>query len=190
MIAAWVPVLRHGPHTRRIRGYPGNLLRFREINAIFQYRLHKSGAEGYSIPPRSIQRRMIRPCFLVIDNQYPGSISARKLVIETAQLNVITAYSAHESIAMFSRFPNVEGIVLDTSIEGISCQDLIARLRKIRSDVPIVTVSPTGHDRCDGEEYHVSSYDPQALLVQLKQICRHEEQQAIRENEESGGSAK
>jgi CheY-like chemotaxis protein len=133
---------------------------------------------------------MIRPCFLVIDNQYPGSISARKLVIETAQLNVITAYSAYESIAMFSRFPNVEGIVLDTTIEGISCQQLIAKLRKIRADVPIVTVSPTGHDRCDDEQYHVSSYDPQALLVQLKQICKQNGERAIRENEESGGNAK
>jgi CheY-like chemotaxis protein len=131
---------------------------------------------------------MIRPCFLVIDNQYPGSISARKLVIETAQLNVITAYSAQEALDTLFRFPAVDGIVLDTEVQGIPCQQLIARLRKIRAEVPIVTVSPTGHDRCDGEEYHVSSYDPQALLDQLKQICGHREHQAIRENEESNGA--
>jgi CheY-like chemotaxis protein len=128
---------------------------------------------------------MIRPCFLVIDNQYPGSISARKLVIETAQLNVITAYSAQEALGTFSRFPSVNGIVLDTEVQGIPCQQLIKQLRTIRGDVPIITVSPTGHDRCDGEEYHVSSYDPQALLEQLKHICAPAERQAIRENEQS-----
>ena len=29
---------------------------------------------------------MIRPCFLVVDNEYPGSISTRKLVLESAKL--------------------------------------------------------------------------------------------------------
>lgn len=36
---------------------------------------------------------MIRPCFLVIDREFPGSISTRKLVLETAKFNVLTAYS-------------------------------------------------------------------------------------------------
>jgi hypothetical protein len=34
---------------------------------------------------------MDRPCFLVVDREYPGSISTRKLVIETGKFNVITA---------------------------------------------------------------------------------------------------
>lgn len=129
---------------------------------------------------------MTRPCFLVIDNQYPGSISTRKLVIETAQLNVITAYSAHEAIELLARFSSVDGIVLDTEMADIPCRRLIERLRQIRSDIPIITVSPTGHDKCDGEQYHVSSYDPQALLEQLRQVCGKREQESIiRENEAS-----
>jgi CheY-like chemotaxis protein len=152
---------------------------------IWNLALKKMGARWTCAVRRHLMFNMIRPCFLVIDNQYPGSISARKLVIETAQLNVITAYSAQEAIGLLSRFPAVDGIVLDTEVQGIPCQQLIERLRQIRGDVPIITVSPTGHDRCDGEEYHVSSYDPQALLDQLKHICAHDEHQAIRENEES-----
>lgn len=131
----------------------------------------------------------IRPCFLVIDNQYPGSISARKLVIETAQLNVITAYSAQEAIEMLRRFPSVDGVVLDTEVAGIPCAKLIEKLREVHGGIPIVTVSPTGHDKCDGEQHHVSSYDPQALLDQLRQICGADKQQAIiRENEKSNGN--
>jgi len=133
-----------------------------------------------------ISPHMTRPCFLVIDNQYPGSISTRKLVIETAQLNVITAYSAHEAIDLLARFSSVDGIVLDTEMADIPCRRLIERLRQIRSDIPIITVSPTGHDKCDGEQYHVSSYDPQALLEQLRQVCGKREQESIiRENEAS-----
>lgn len=126
---------------------------------------------------------MMRPCFLVIDNQYPSSISVRKLVIETAHLNVITAYGAQEALALFSRFPEVDGIVLDTDMPGMPCRTIIERLRKIRSDIPIVTVSPTGHDRCDGEQYHVSSYEPRALLDQLRHICGQTLQCTLKENE-------
>jgi hypothetical protein len=39
---------------------------------------------------------MIRPCFLVVDQEHSGSISTRKLVIETAKFNVLTAYSGAE----------------------------------------------------------------------------------------------
>jgi CheY-like chemotaxis protein len=127
----------------------------------------------------------MRPCFLVVDNQYPGSISTRKLVIETAQLNVITAYSTGEALSTLTRFPGVNGIVFDTDTPGMPCKQFIERVRELRSDVPIITVSPSGHDPCDGEEYHVSSYEPQALLDQLRHICGKEQKQAIKENEKS-----
>lgn len=48
---------------------------------------------------------MTRPCFLVIECEYPGNISARKLVIETAKMNVISCYSCAEGIATLRRFP-------------------------------------------------------------------------------------
>jgi CheY-like chemotaxis protein len=113
---------------------------------------------------------VIRPCFLVVDKQYPSSISARKLVIETAMLNVLTAYSAEESIELLGRFPGVDGIVIDTEVRGMTCRQLIERLRAVRPAVPIITVSPSGHDPCGGEQFHVSSYDPQDLLEQLQAL--------------------
>jgi len=103
--------------------------------------------------------------------RYPGTISTRKLVIETAQMNVITAYSSQEAVATLKRFPNVDGIVLDKDVEGMSCQELMRQLWAVRADLPIVTVSPSGYDRCGGEQYHCSSHNPQALLEQLKKIC-------------------
>jgi CheY-like chemotaxis protein len=133
--------------------------------------------------PNRISPGMIRPCFLVIDNQYPGSISTRKLVIETALLNVLTAYSAEEAIALLKRFPAVDGIVLDTEVKGMACEELIPRLRAVRSDLPIVTVSPSGYDRCGAEDFHVSSYGPQDLLEQLNHICPKETREAAEESD-------
>jgi DNA-binding response OmpR family regulator len=127
---------------------------------------------------------MIRPCFLVIDKRYPGSISARKLVIETALLerhHRLQCRGGHRHAG--ARFPAVDGIVLDTEVKGITCRDLIRRLRAVRSDLPIVTVSPSGHDPCGAEDFHVSSYDPQDLLEQLNRICPKETREAAEESD-------
>ncbi len=60
----------------------------------------------------------MRACFLVIDNEYPGNISTRKLLLESAKLNVITAYSADEAVATLKRFPTVDGIVMDAHVRA------------------------------------------------------------------------
>lgn len=130
----------------------------------------------------------MRPCFLVIDKQYPGTISSRKLVIETALLNVITAYSAEEAVQTLTRFPAVDGIVLDKEVHGTTCRQLIDRLRSIRADIPVITVSPSGYDPCGGEQYHVSSYDPQQLLEQIRRVCDRAVNQAASEHDNPAGS--
>ena len=113
----------------------------------------------------------MRPCFIVLDYDFPGSISARKLVIESAKLNVITAYSQQEVIQTLRRYSSVDGVVLNAQVEGrLSCRELIENLRKVRGDIPIITVSASGHDPCDGEQFHVSSYDPRQLLSVLEQM--------------------
>ena len=116
----------------------------------------------------------MRPCFLVLDQEYPGSISTRKLVIETAKLNVITAYGADEALETLSRFPNVDGIVIDTELGRRTCDELINEMRRVREDVPIVTVSPGGNAPCGKEQYHVSNFDPRRLLDVLQEICDSE----------------
>jgi hypothetical protein len=113
----------------------------------------------------------MRPCFLVLDQEYPGSISTRKLVIETAKLNVITAYSSVEALDTFKRFPNVDGIVIDTELGKHTCEQLINEIHGVRADVPIVTVSPGGNAPCGKEQYHVSNFDPRRLLDVLQEIC-------------------
>ena len=85
---------------------------------------------------------MVRPCFLVIDREYSGSISTRKLIIETAKFNVLTAYSAQEAIDTLARFPGVSGVVLDGVIKDMECGELIRRLKQIASDSPVMSIDP------------------------------------------------
>ena len=66
-------------------------------------------------------------------------------------LNVVTAYDAEEALQTLARFPNVDGVVLDTETPGMSCRELIDRLRAMRAEIPIVTVSPSGYEACGGE---------------------------------------
>ena len=132
----------------------------------------------------------MRPCFIILDSDFPGSISARKLVIESAKLNVITVYGQQEAIETLDRFPHVDGVVVNSEMEGrLSCREIIDKLRSVRGDIPIVTVSASGHAPCDGEQFHVSSYDPRKLLNVLEKVepeCAH----AIRHDDEKAQQKK
>ncbi len=113
---------------------------------------------------------MVRPCFLVIDREYAGSISTRKLVIETAKLNVITAYSAKEAIETLERFPKVDGVVLDAGVRDMSCCDLIARIKEFIPALPIITISAPGTHDCPQADHQLESFDPARLLLLLRKL--------------------
>ncbi len=112
---------------------------------------------------------MSRPCFLVVDREFPGSISTRKLVLETAKLNVITAYDADEGVDMLRRFPNVDGIVVSSPVGmAAGCRSLVERLRAINPKMPIVVTSMNGEADCGEVTHHLPSFDPGQLLDVLK----------------------
>ncbi len=122
---------------------------------------------------------MVRPCFLVIDREHPASISTRKLVIETAKLNVITAYSSEEALETLHAFPSVHGAVLDGFMKDIPCGELIRRLREVKPELPIVVVG--GH-HCEDASHYIDHFEPQALLSVLKKL-RPQETRLIEERD-------
>jgi len=113
--------------------------------------------------------RAHRPTFLVAEPESPEGISARKLVLETAKFNVLTAYSADESVAILKDFPQVDAIVFHLNLDGDSCVETVKKLRNLRADIPVIALSPGMTRTCDGANEVVSSYDPQALLNLLRQ---------------------
>jgi response regulator RpfG family c-di-GMP phosphodiesterase len=132
---------------------------------------------------------MIRPCFLVVDREYSGSISTRKLVIETAKFNVLTAYSSAEAIETLERYPRVDGVVIDAGLKDMPCAELVAELRKITPELKIVSICPVGSPNCDGADEELESFDPKKLLGVLQKFVP-QATKAIEKREEDLASGK
>jgi CheY-like chemotaxis protein len=113
---------------------------------------------------------MIRPCFLVVDQEHSGSISTRKLVIETAKFNVITAYSGGEAIQTLRKFPAMDGVVLDPGIIDLPCIEVVKQLKQIQPGIPIVAVGTLGHEFCAGADHYLETFDPTKLLRLLQKL--------------------
>lgn len=113
---------------------------------------------------------MNRPTFLIAEVEPPEGVSARKLVLETGKFNVITAYSGKEAIGLFEKFPGADAVVLHSSLDDIRCEEVVRKIKAIRSDVTIIVLTPAQGFRCDGVEHHVSSHEPQELLTLLRNL--------------------
>ena len=113
---------------------------------------------------------MTRPCFLVVDREYAGSISTRKLVIETAKLNVVTAYSGAEALATMKRFPALDGVVLDAGVTDLPCEEVVRGLKAMNASMPVVVVGTPSEQNCDAADYFLRSFEPAKLLDLLSRI--------------------
>ena len=111
---------------------------------------------------------MVRPCYLVVDREYSSGISTRKLVIETAKFNVITAYSGKEAIETLTAFPGVHGAVLDDHIEDVPCPELAVELKRLKPDLIVIAIG--SQVRCDAVDYSVESFSPENLLALLRKL--------------------
>ncbi|HEY6376056.1 MAG TPA: response regulator [Edaphobacter sp.] len=127
---------------------------------------------------------MIRPCFLVIDREFPGSISTRKLVIETAKFNVLTAYSGKEALGIFKRFPGVDGVVLDGGIEDISAEELTDELKAIQPKIPVIVIAAPGYGGCPAADFQLETFNPAKLLEVLRGLKPKESAQIEKRNED------
>ena len=127
---------------------------------------------------------MIRPCFLVIDREFPGSISTRKLVIETAKFNVLTAYSGKEALTIFRRFPSVDGVILDGGLDDVSCDDVASEIKALQPALPIIVIAAPGFEGCPLADYHLESFEPAKLLEILRSIKPKESAEIEKRNED------
>jgi DNA-binding NtrC family response regulator len=127
---------------------------------------------------------MVRPCFLVVDPEFPGSISTRKLVIETAKFNVLTAYSGREGIETLRLFPAIHGVVMDEDVDDIPCHALVAALKAINPVLPVIVISGPKGKRCPDADYHLESFDPRMLLEILARLMPEETEEIEKRNEE------
>jgi CheY-like chemotaxis protein len=126
---------------------------------------------------------MIRPCFIVADRNFSGNISTRKLVLETAKLNVITTYSGPETVEALKRFPKVDGIIMDCTLDDIPIDDLIGQLKKLQPNIPVILVRGPDMDNSRLADYQVESFQPAPLLELLRSL-QPEKTRAIEKEDE------
>lgn len=111
---------------------------------------------------------MVRPTILVAEPESEQSLSVRKLVLETSKYNVLTAHSTAEGIDLARMFPNLSAAVL--VMDGvIDCERVAAKVKEIRSETPVVALSPT-MGRCAQADHHLSSFEPDALVGLMRQL--------------------
>ena len=111
------------------------------------------------------------PTFLIIEVEPAEGISTRKLVVETAKMNVLTAYSGREGLDVFARFPAVDAVVLHARLNDMPCETIIQQIKARRPDAPIVVLAPAENYQCPSADHVVSAYDPHGLLLVLQSIA-------------------
>lgn len=113
---------------------------------------------------------MTRPCYVVVDREFASSISTRKLVIETAKFNVITAYSEQEAIETVQRFPAVDGAVIDAAVDSSGCEAMVEKLKSIQPKLRVVVIRGPRGPECRNADFVLDSFEPLTLLQCLKKL--------------------
>lgn len=113
-----------------------------------------------------------RLTFLVVEAEPGQGLSTRKLLIETAKHNVLTAHTAREGLEMLERFPKVDAIVVDVMLEDMSCEEFVKEIHHREESLTVIGITPNeARFACDGVKYMVNSHDPAELLKLLERLA-------------------
>ena len=113
---------------------------------------------------------MARPTVLVVEPEPEQALSTRKLVLETAKFNVLTAHSGREFIELVHRFPKVDCTIIHGQIDDIPCEALLAEAKKTNPKVTTVFLAARLGERCKGADHVISSHHPEAVLDLLRKL--------------------
>lgn len=95
-------------------------------------------------------------------------LSTRKLVVETAKFNVITAHSAQELRDTMEIFPKAHAIVLHQGLPGANPQDMINEIRRCLPNKQVITLSP--QNNLGAGDHNLGSHDPEELIDLLRKL--------------------
>lgn len=112
----------------------------------------------------------MRIVVLMIEVEQPEGLSARKLVLETAKHNVITAYSGAHGLDLLRRFPNVDATVVHRELRDIPVKDVIAQVKQFNPKMPVILLSPFKEAAPEGADYVISSHEPQLILMLFESV--------------------
>jgi len=114
---------------------------------------------------------MVRPTFLVVEAEPGNALSTRKLVLETAKFNVLTAHSWHEAGELFELFPRVNAVIVSKEVgNGSGCADFVKRVKERNPPPVAIFLSPHHGRTCDGVDHVISSHEPQTLVQLVRSL--------------------
>ena len=109
---------------------------------------------------------MVRPTLVVAETEPLAALSTRKLVLETAKFNVLTAHSREEAVELLQRGQGlVSATIVVADVKG--AQDVIAAAKQAGPRQPVIYISPMAIS-APGADHVVSTHDPEALV----RLCR------------------
>jgi DNA-binding response OmpR family regulator len=112
---------------------------------------------------------MTRPTLLVAEEEPKQALSVRKLVLETAKFNVLTAHSNHEATEVFRLFPNVSLAVL-VSGGPVDCDAIARHIKSFTDKVPVIVLTPRIGGVCKHADHSLPSDEPESLLELVRSL--------------------
>jgi hypothetical protein len=99
----------------------------------------------------------------MMEEEQPEGLSARKLVVETAKHNVLTAYNLRDGMDLLQRFPNVDVVLVHSRLLQQK-SDLLGDVKRMCPGKPIILATPFADDRRPEADFVVDSHKPHELV--------------------------
>ena len=112
---------------------------------------------------------MPRPTLLVAEPEPSQALSVRKLVLETAKYNVLTAHSSREALDLFHLFPNVSMAVL-VGDDGIDCDAIAKHIKGSTDKIPVVFLTARIGGKCNYADHSAPTGEPDNLLSLVRSL--------------------
>ena len=111
----------------------------------------------------------VRPTILVAEPEALQSLSVRKLVLETAKFNVLTAHSTREAAELFAIFPNVSGVVLVSGDKAIDCNTIADLVKRSYPATPVIVLLQ-GNGFYKTADVNLPACNPDELLDKMREL--------------------
>lgn len=111
-----------------------------------------------------------RPTLLIAEPEPAHALSARKLVMETAKFNVVTAHNSRETLELFRKLPAVDAVVVHSELPGGNTTDIFAQVKEADPQKPTILLM-SGVQRSRKHADHIlPSDEPEALLQLFREL--------------------
>jgi hypothetical protein len=106
----------------------------------------------------------MRPTLLIVEPELGESLSTRKLVLESAKFNVLTAHSEREFLEILHAFPKVSAAVVHSLIHEGWADGMLEEAKKINAGIYTILLSPHIDVKSSHADRVIDSHDPETLL--------------------------